>query len=200
MKERGTTGAGEPQITGVPRVHRDLKRTHGRGHNWERHSPWSNQGSPQRNSPVDTTSNDQRQYGDGRGEVIPSFDGADFRQYERRVRLLVSNTRVAPERRVGKLVEGLERRGFDSCGGIQDIETPNGVENLLGRLKHSNEEGLWTTASTITSVSEGRKSGITTRDSTFCRNPLIMAHVILRKANLSAQIVSAARVDTSTSH
>ena len=31
MKERGTTGAGRPQITGVPRVHRHLKRTHGRG-------------------------------------------------------------------------------------------------------------------------------------------------------------------------
>ena len=30
MKDRGTTGAGEPQITGVPRVHRHLKRTHGR--------------------------------------------------------------------------------------------------------------------------------------------------------------------------
>ena len=31
MKERGTTGAGEPQITGVHRVHRHLKYTHGRG-------------------------------------------------------------------------------------------------------------------------------------------------------------------------
>ena len=31
MKERGTIGAGRPQITGVPRVHRHLKRTHGRG-------------------------------------------------------------------------------------------------------------------------------------------------------------------------
>ena len=34
MKERGTTGAGEPQITGVPRVHRPLKlvhSAHGRG-------------------------------------------------------------------------------------------------------------------------------------------------------------------------
>ena len=31
MKERGTAGAGEPQITGVPRVHPHFKRTHGRG-------------------------------------------------------------------------------------------------------------------------------------------------------------------------
>ena len=31
MKERGTTGAGKPEISGVPRVHRHLKRTHGRG-------------------------------------------------------------------------------------------------------------------------------------------------------------------------
>ena len=49
---------------------------------WEHHSPWSNQwNSPvdtQWNSPVDTTSSDPRQCGDGRGEVIPSFDGADL--------------------------------------------------------------------------------------------------------------------------
>ena len=31
MKERGTTGAGKPEISGVPRVHGHLKRTHGRG-------------------------------------------------------------------------------------------------------------------------------------------------------------------------
>ena len=59
------------------------------------------------NSPVDTTSNGPRQYGDGRGEVITAFDGTDFRQYERPVRLSVSNTRVAPERRAGELLERL---------------------------------------------------------------------------------------------
>ena len=31
MKERGTTGAGEPQITGVLRVHGHVKRAPGRG-------------------------------------------------------------------------------------------------------------------------------------------------------------------------
>ena len=46
--------------------------------------------------------------------MIPTFDGADFQQYERRVRLFVSSTRVAPERRAGKLLEGLEGRTFDS--------------------------------------------------------------------------------------
>ena len=71
---------------------------------WERHSPWSNQW----NSPIDITSNDPRQFGDGRGVVIPTFDGVDFRQYERLVRLFVSNSRVAPERRAGKLLERLE--------------------------------------------------------------------------------------------
>ena len=64
--------------------------------------PWSNQwNSPvdtQWNSSVDTTSSDPRQYGNGLGEVIPSSDGTDFRRYERRVRLFVFNTRVAPER------------------------------------------------------------------------------------------------------
>ena len=59
-------------------------------------------------------SNDPRQGGDGRGEVVPSFDGADFRQHERRVRLCVSNTRVAPARRAGKLMERLEGRAIDS--------------------------------------------------------------------------------------
>ena len=83
------------------------------------------------NSPVDFASNDPWEYGDGRGEVIPTFDGADFRQYERRVCLFVSNTQVAPERRADKLLECLEGRAFDSCEGIQDLETPNGVENLL---------------------------------------------------------------------
>ena len=67
--------------------------------------PWSNQwNSPvdtQWNSPVDTTSTDPRQYGDGRSEVIPSFDG----QHEMRVHFSVSNARVAPERRAGKLLE-----------------------------------------------------------------------------------------------
>ena len=43
-------------------------------------------------------SNDPRQSGDGQAKLIPSFDGTDFRQYERRVLLFVSNTRVVPER------------------------------------------------------------------------------------------------------
>ena len=81
------------------------------------------------NSPVDTTGSDPRQFGDGPGEVIPSFNGTYFIQYERRVRLFVSNTRVAPETRAGKLLERLEGRAFDSCEGFQDLETPNGVEN-----------------------------------------------------------------------
>ena len=175
MKERGTTGAGEPQITGVPRVRRHLKRTHRRGTTGNDISPWSNQwNSTQWNSPVDTVSNDPRQYGDGRCEVIPSFDGTDFRQNGKRVRLFVSNTRVAPARRVGKLVERLEGRAFDSCVGIQDLETLNGIENLLDHLRRHfepkclHEEGLQTTSSTISSVGQARKSGITSRDSTFC--------------------------------
>ena len=52
-----------------------------------------------------------------------------------RVRLFASNTRVAPERRDGKLLERLEARAFDSCEGIQGLETPNDVENLLGHLR-----------------------------------------------------------------
>ena len=73
-------------------------------HGWEHHSPWSNQW----NSLTDTLSDDSRQCGDGRGEVIPAFDGTELRQYERRARLFVSNTRVAPARRAGKLVERLD--------------------------------------------------------------------------------------------
>ena len=59
----------------------------------------------------------------------------DFRQYERRVRLFVTNARVAPARRAGKLVERLEGRAFDSCEGIQDLDTLSGVENLLDHLR-----------------------------------------------------------------
>ena len=62
--------------------------------------------------------------------MIPTSDGVDFRQYERQVRLFIFNTRVAPERRAGEPLERLEDLAFDSCEGIQDMETPNGVENL----------------------------------------------------------------------
>ena len=61
MTERGTSGAGELQITGDPRVRRRLRagtQYSWTWHIWERHSPWSNQVSPQWNSPLDTTSND----------------------------------------------------------------------------------------------------------------------------------------------
>ena len=91
--------------------------------------------SKQWNSPVDTTSSDPRQYGDGRGEVIPSFDRTDFRQYERRFRLFVSDTRVAPERRAGKVLQRLEGRAFDSCEGKEDLDTPSGVEDLLDHFE-----------------------------------------------------------------
>ena len=67
--------------------------------------------------------------------MIPSFDGADLRQYERRVRPFVSTTRVAPERRAGKLLERLQGHAFDLCQGIHDRETPKGVENLLDHLR-----------------------------------------------------------------
>ena len=134
MKQRGTTGAGEPQTTGILRVHRHLKQTHGRG-------TTGNAILLSRTSVVDTMSNDPRQYGDGRGEVIPSFDGTDFRQFERRVRLFLSATRVAPARRAGKLV-----RAFDLCEGIQDLETPNGVKNLLEFVETLRGSG-WTSES-----------------------------------------------------
>ena len=64
-----------------------------------------------------------------------SFDGTDFRHHERRVRLFVSNTRVAPERWAGQLLERLGGRASDLCEGIQDLETPNGVENVLDHLR-----------------------------------------------------------------
>ena len=52
------------QILGVPRVHHSLKLD-GRGTTGS-DIRRSNQGLPQWNSPVDTTSNDPRQHGDGR--------------------------------------------------------------------------------------------------------------------------------------
>ena len=126
MKEHGTTGAGRPQITGAPRLHRHLECTHTTGN-------IVLFGRTSGTRPLTPRAVISRQYGDGRGEVISSFDGTDFRQYERRVRLFVSNTRVA-ERRAGKLLERLEGRAFDSTE-IQDLETPNGVEKLLDHWK-----------------------------------------------------------------
>ena len=100
--------------------------------------------------------------------MIPTFDGADFRQYERRVRLFVSNTRVALKRRTGKLLERLEARAFDSCEGIQDLETQNGVENLLDQLRTHFERIEVSRRARIVDDSQVRKSGITTRGSTLC--------------------------------
>ena len=137
MTERGTTGAGRPQITGVPRVYRTL-RLDGRG-TGNIIALFQTSGIrpliTQWNSPVDTTSSDPRQYGDGRDEVIPSFDGTDFRQSERRVRLFVSRTRLALERRAGKLLERVEGHAFDLSEGIQDWQTPKGVDILLDHLR-----------------------------------------------------------------
>ena len=67
--------------------------------------------------------------------MIPTFDGVDFRQCKRRVRLFASNTQVAPEKRAGKLSERLAGRALESCEGIEDLETPNGVENWLDHLR-----------------------------------------------------------------
>ena len=47
----------------------------------------------------------------------------------------MSHTRVAPERRAGKLLERLEGHASDLCQGIQDWETPKGVQNLLDHLR-----------------------------------------------------------------
>ena len=158
-------------------------------------------------------SNDPRQYGDGRAKVIPQVDGTDFRQYERRVLLFVSNTRVAPEREAGKLLERLEGRAFDSCEGIQDLETQIGVENLLDHLRtHFEPIEVFRRGRIVNDFVYDfeRQSGeeimdYDTRFNILWRrfeavagqvNPLIEVHVFLRKANLSAekqsQIVSAA--------
>ena len=46
-----------------------------------------------------------------------------------------THARVAPERRAGKLLERLDGWAFDSREGIQDLETPKGVESLLDHLR-----------------------------------------------------------------
>ena len=95
----------------------------------ERYSPWLNQGSPQWNSTVGHPSNDPRQSGDFSHSTERISDSTT------RVRLFVSHTRVASERRAGKLLERLEGRAFELCEVIQDLETPNGVEDLLCHLR-----------------------------------------------------------------
>ena len=113
------------------------------------------------------------------------------------------------------MVERLEGRAFDSCEGIQDLETPNGVENFAGSLEGHICEPIEVfrqgqDCGRLPSVMFERQPGEEIRDydprfNTLLRrfeavagqvNPLIKAHVFLRKANLSAetqsQIVSAA--------
>ena len=93
-------------------------------------------------------------------------------------------TREWPQRRAGTLLERLEGRAFDSREGNQDLETPNGVENLLDHSR--------------THVDDTRFNILLRRCEAVAGqvNPLIKAHVFLRKANLSAwkqsQIASAA--------
>ena len=87
----------------------------------------------------------------------------------------MSNRRVAPARRAGKLVEG---RAFDSCEGTHDLETPNGVENLLDHLRTRFEPiEVFRRGGRIVddfvlrfraSARRGNQVGITARDSTSC--------------------------------
>ena len=79
---------------------------------WQHHAPRSHQWSS-----VDTTNNDPRQCGDEWDEVLASFNGTNFSQYEKQVRVFECNTRVAPERRAGKLSEkhGQHRRVLKFC-------------------------------------------------------------------------------------
>ena len=136
--------------------------------------------------------------------MIPTFDGTDFRQYERRFRLFVSNTRVAPERRAGKLLERLEARAFDLCEGVQDLGTPNGVENLLDHLRTHVDPIEVSRRGRILDdfvYDFERQPGEEIRDydtrfNILLRrfeavvgqvNPLVKAHVFLRKAILSAE-------------
>ena len=146
--------------------------------------------------------------------MIPSLDGTGFRQYERRVRLFVSNTRVAPDRRAGKLLERLEGRAFESCEGIQALDTPNCVDLLdhlrtrfelgiiLSRLRIVDDFDLVTTSSVskvkISEIYDARFNILLRRFEAVAGpvNPSIKAHVFLRKVNVSAekqsQVVSAA--------
>ena len=85
MTERGTTGAGEPQTTGVRRVQQPLKL-----------DGYGTSGSDIRLGQIRICHNGSRPLTSPAmihgSMVMDGFDGADFRQYERRVRLFVSNT------------------------------------------------------------------------------------------------------------
>ena len=110
-------------------------------------------------------------------------------------------------------MERLEARAFDSCEGIQDLETPNCVENLLDHLRtHSGPIEVFRRGRIVDDFVYDfeRQPGEEIRDydtrfNILLRrfeavagqvNLLIRAHVFLRKANLSSekqsQIVSAA--------
>ena len=67
---------------------------------------------------------------DGRGEHFPGYDGkTPFRVYERKVNIFKQNTRLAPARRAGKLLERLEGAAFEATEtlDVTAISNPNGV-------------------------------------------------------------------------
>ena len=199
------------QITGVPRVHHSINRN-GRGTNGS--DSRLGQGRICHNGIRSLTSphNDPRQYGDGRSEVIPTFDGADSRQYERRI-VCLCPIHGWPQR------EGLVnwwsdwKDGHSIREGTQDLETPNGVGCFLDHLRtHCEAIEVFRRGRIVDDFVYDfkRQPGEEFRDNDtrfniLLRrfeavagqvNPLIKAHVFLRKANLSAekqsQIVSAA--------
>ena len=87
--------------------------------------------------PVDTTSSDPRQYGDGRGEVIPSFDGADFIRYERRGSSFCVQYTSDPTQREGLVNFWSDWKDVHSIHvkKSRTWETSTGVENLLDHLR-----------------------------------------------------------------
>ena len=101
-------------------------------------------------------------------------------------------------------MERPEGRAFDSCEGIQDFETPNGVENLLDHLRtHFEPIEVFRRGRVVDDLVcyfERQPGEEITDHDTRCNillrrfeavagqvNPLIKAHVFLRKANLSAE-------------
>ena len=136
-KERHCLAACVSEQTGVRRVHRHLKlvhSTHGRGTNGNDIIFGRTRVGHSGMCPLTPRAMIHGSMVTDGVNVIPSFDGTDFTQCERRVLLIVSSTRAAPERRAGNLLKLLEGRALDSCEGIQDLETSNGVENLLDDL------------------------------------------------------------------
>ena len=147
---------------------------------------------------------------DGCGETIPTYDGkTPFRIYERKVQIFEANTKLPKERRGGRLLERLEGEAFDATEtlDVASLSVPDGVALLMAHLRKKFEPIEVLRIGRIVDdflYEFERRNGeeMQEYDMRFTNllarfegvagkvNPVIKAHVFLKRARLPAQVES----------